>query len=357
MFELRNLQHRLNHRFAAANLSAFLDGELSGRDRARVQRHLQGCATCQSEVESLRETVAQLRSLPLRPLPRSFVLPLAAQPEQRRYRRWHAAQGFMRSATVAVTLMLVLLLSSDALIGTGAVPLPDMMRPRQPATSSESPSERTMLSQDAAAGQAAPESEVEATAPVSGEPEVASLKAAPAEDEPSASVAAAPQAEPTPMAQAEAPTGAGELEGAAPSFSPPEGAYVTGEERGGAGGMGGGAEGYGGGYGVAGEVEAEIAVEKMAAEPTPETPAPTVAALEEETPQEDSATPVEDDLAMRAAEPTQEASEPAPLVEASPTLSPMWIVWRVVRLASGVLAGLLLVLVAGLLFTSQQARL
>src|SRR5881397_3316708 len=46
-------------------LSAYLDGELRGAERARIDAHLPGCAECRETLAALRATVADLAALPL----------------------------------------------------------------------------------------------------------------------------------------------------------------------------------------------------------------------------------------------------------------------------------------------------
>lgn len=120
-----------DHRFASDNLSAYLDGRLAERERRRVERHLAECEVCREDLATLRETVTLLRQVPSMPLPRSFTLPVSAQAEQTRFRRWNMAYGLLRGATVAVSFVLFLLLSSDALIGRGILPLMRSEPPRE----------------------------------------------------------------------------------------------------------------------------------------------------------------------------------------------------------------------------------
>ncbi len=63
-------------------LSALLDNELAGAERAQLQTHLQSCSACRAELESLRRTRALLRALPQPALPRSFLLPLEPAAQQ-----------------------------------------------------------------------------------------------------------------------------------------------------------------------------------------------------------------------------------------------------------------------------------
>jgi anti-sigma factor RsiW len=44
-------------------LSAYLEGELTGVRRLRVRMHLAGCSACSAALRSLRKTVERLREL------------------------------------------------------------------------------------------------------------------------------------------------------------------------------------------------------------------------------------------------------------------------------------------------------
>jgi anti-sigma factor RsiW len=46
------------------DLTAFVDGELSAADMARVRKHLEGCAECRATVALLQRTVETLAALP-----------------------------------------------------------------------------------------------------------------------------------------------------------------------------------------------------------------------------------------------------------------------------------------------------
>jgi anti-sigma factor RsiW len=56
-------------------ISAYVDDALAPHERADFERHLNTCATCQRELEALRQVRALLRRLPSPALPRSFTLP------------------------------------------------------------------------------------------------------------------------------------------------------------------------------------------------------------------------------------------------------------------------------------------
>ena len=52
-----------DHRFTRSHASEYLDGELDERGRRRVEVHTGICPPCRRLVESLRHTVAALRSM------------------------------------------------------------------------------------------------------------------------------------------------------------------------------------------------------------------------------------------------------------------------------------------------------
>jgi anti-sigma factor RsiW len=53
-----------DHRWAPSNMSAYLDGELASRARARMERHTGECEECLGTLESLRRMLGLLRRLP-----------------------------------------------------------------------------------------------------------------------------------------------------------------------------------------------------------------------------------------------------------------------------------------------------
>ncbi len=50
-------------RETSAHLSDYLDGDLAGRTRIRIMRHLGRCEHCRALLDSLTRTLEQLRSL------------------------------------------------------------------------------------------------------------------------------------------------------------------------------------------------------------------------------------------------------------------------------------------------------
>jgi len=127
-----------DHKFAKKNLSAYLDNALSERERRRVRHHLEHCADCRHDLATLRATQQALHALPLKPVPRSFALPASVQQRQVSFRRWNMAYGAMRGLTVAVSFVLVLLLSGDALMGMDVIPMFGQMQPKSAPVALES---------------------------------------------------------------------------------------------------------------------------------------------------------------------------------------------------------------------------
>lgn len=67
-------QHSDRH-LTTEQLSALLDEQLFGKERAACEAHLRGCQQCRSQLADLRQTVGLLHALPEPELPRSFTLP------------------------------------------------------------------------------------------------------------------------------------------------------------------------------------------------------------------------------------------------------------------------------------------
>ena len=60
-------------------LSAYLDGDLTGEDLARTEAHLAACETCRSELEALRRLVRRARALDDRPPEKDLWAGIAAR--------------------------------------------------------------------------------------------------------------------------------------------------------------------------------------------------------------------------------------------------------------------------------------
>jgi anti-sigma factor RsiW len=53
----------LDHRWAPGHMSAYLDGELISRARARFERHIEECAECRGVLYTLRRMLGVLGGL------------------------------------------------------------------------------------------------------------------------------------------------------------------------------------------------------------------------------------------------------------------------------------------------------
>jgi hypothetical protein len=108
-----NRWSKTEHQWVEESLSAYMDGELSPADQARVKKHLQECKSCTEHLQELRQTVRLVRQLPVIPAPRSFaVRPVVtgAKPA-RTARSW--GYGVLKGATAIAALLLMLLVGGD----------------------------------------------------------------------------------------------------------------------------------------------------------------------------------------------------------------------------------------------------
>jgi len=116
MFNFLKRWVRTEHEICQENLSAYLDGELTSRDHLCVERHLEKCAACQADLESLSKTVALLRAAPTLQPPRSFLIPATETIRQRRVERRRLSYAYTQAAMVFATVLLVLVVSGDVLL-------------------------------------------------------------------------------------------------------------------------------------------------------------------------------------------------------------------------------------------------
>lgn len=92
-------------------LGAYLDGELSGRDRASVERHLEVCDQCRAVLSGLKELEPLLVAHEAPPVPLGLTARVMAAARHRRHgqatavwnplRWWRMASAPMRWASVA----------------------------------------------------------------------------------------------------------------------------------------------------------------------------------------------------------------------------------------------------------------
>jgi hypothetical protein len=100
------------HRWVEESLSAYLDGELSSADKARVEKHLEQCEACAENLATLRKTVSLLKELPTVQAPRSFAVRRTAV-EVKRAAPPAWGYGLLKGATALAALLLVLLIGGD----------------------------------------------------------------------------------------------------------------------------------------------------------------------------------------------------------------------------------------------------
>lgn len=118
---LRKRDARTEHEYIQESLSAYLDGELSSRDRAAVDRHLSACRQCRWNLETLRQTIRWTGSLPAVPVPRAFTVPV--QPKPMPAPRWRWSMPLLQGATALIAVLFFLAVAGNAYL-TRMVPVP-----------------------------------------------------------------------------------------------------------------------------------------------------------------------------------------------------------------------------------------
>lgn len=131
------------HSYVGERLSAYIDRALPEQERARVQAHLESCAACREELESLLWAKRLLRETPTVAVPRAFVV-RRADLERRssvkrllvtpRRRTLWATQW----ATALVALLFVFVLAGDMLTG-GSMMLTAHKAPDEAMTAGAAP--------------------------------------------------------------------------------------------------------------------------------------------------------------------------------------------------------------------------
>ncbi len=137
-------QNRGNHiHLDVELLSAYIDGEVTPEEAARVEQHLPACQRCSEELESLRWTVNLLREAPPVAVPRSFAIrpvDLAPEPARRRFVLPDWLFRGLQWATVATAVLTILVFAADFLhVGQPAGAPLNFRAMQQPAPS---PAER-----------------------------------------------------------------------------------------------------------------------------------------------------------------------------------------------------------------------
>ena len=106
---------------SAEHLSAYLDGQVTPEERRQVESHLRTCPQCAWELESLRHTVSLLRQVRQVAVPRPLTLrEIDVRPARTPQRVW--LLPYLQGATALVSLLLVVLVAGDLLLGLGRAP-------------------------------------------------------------------------------------------------------------------------------------------------------------------------------------------------------------------------------------------
>jgi hypothetical protein len=106
-------------------LSAYIDGELTGAERDDLEQHLTSCSECSATVRAIRGTVADLRALPT-PAPsetdswrvRAAIAKARRRPAAR-YRAWVAGAG-VAAAVIALAVVTIGRTTSSTFGSTGS---------------------------------------------------------------------------------------------------------------------------------------------------------------------------------------------------------------------------------------------
>lgn len=107
------------HRYVEARLSAYVDNEVSDRERRRVESHLASCEACRADLRALRWTVGLLRQTPPVKAPRLFVVREADLAKGRQRTPARVPLRVTQWATAVVALLFVLVVGVDLLAGRG----------------------------------------------------------------------------------------------------------------------------------------------------------------------------------------------------------------------------------------------
>jgi hypothetical protein len=115
MSDFGKTKFKAEHRRIREMLSLYIDGELSSRDRARVEEHLAECDDCTWELETLRQTVDLMGQLPKVPVPRAFTIYETPRPRPFGLFQARWVYAYLKGATAVAAALLILVLAADAL--------------------------------------------------------------------------------------------------------------------------------------------------------------------------------------------------------------------------------------------------
>ena len=111
----------MDHQSAIELLNDYLDGELSGAQEKKLEQHLEGCESCQGELEDLRQTLDIMGSLRKVEPPTEFVGKVQQRINKRSRGRFFGGQEkllvripFEWVSFVIIVIMLVMYLMTVA---------------------------------------------------------------------------------------------------------------------------------------------------------------------------------------------------------------------------------------------------
>jgi anti-sigma factor RsiW len=350
---------RGEHRFSAENMSAYIDKQLTPREAARLERHLAVCKSCPADLATLRQAKLVLQRAPVLPVPRSFMLPASAQAQRAHYHGLNRAFTMLSSTTAVVALVLVVLVASDALFSYLGIPA-NGARKSAPFLASSAPSSGaadTQLAPAATTGGAAESYASSTEQPGVNEPTVESAVPPSSVPQPTQESVRVPSEPPQPTAATVSKLAA--VPGSSPTDDTAGAASVE------ANTVDTAATPASKGLAVERSNSGTPAQSPVAPSATPVVLSPTVTPVEASpTPVTPSATETLIELTPTPAQVAAAVQDTVPQTE--PTLAPgdeswtrepMWGIWRGVRIASYVLVGVLLILLAALLWTGYRRRL
>lgn len=104
-------------------LSAYMDGQLSERERVQVEQRLNASPELQENLQVMRRNRAKLRSLPSRPVPRNFTLTPDMVPQPFRFRGLFPV---LRLSSALAALLVMVMFMVDLLPGVSPAQAPMM---------------------------------------------------------------------------------------------------------------------------------------------------------------------------------------------------------------------------------------
>jgi anti-sigma factor RsiW len=111
-----NRLFKSEHQRVEKLLSAYIDGELSPKEQARVEKHLAQCADCAQNLHTLRQTVALLGQLSPVTVPRAFTIHPAQVAQRTRFFQTRRTYAYLRAATALATVLFAVVLAGDVFL-------------------------------------------------------------------------------------------------------------------------------------------------------------------------------------------------------------------------------------------------